>query len=73
MQFPSVTREQIINQPRASRPSAYGFTGRAFPLLAGIVGFASFLLTYWVARSNSPPDIRPFPETDILRPAIHYP
>lgn len=67
------TREQILQQNNVSRPEAYGFSGRAFPLLAFIIGFLSFVLTYTVARSKNPPDIRPFPYVDILRPAVHYP
>lgn len=72
MQTPSVTREQILFSQNA-RPSAYGFSGKAFPLLAAVVGFLSFILTYVVARAKSPPDVWPFPDTDILKPAIQYP
>ena len=56
-----------------SRPDAFGFSGRAFPLLAFILGFISYVGTYLAARSKNPPDVWPFPDTDILHPAIHYP
>lgn len=72
MQTLTTSREQMLfNQ--SMRPASYGFSGRAFPMLAGIIGFLSFILTYVVARSKSPPDVWPFPDTDILKPAIHYP
>jgi hypothetical protein len=67
------TRQQMFVQPTLQKQESYGFSGRAFPLLAFIIGFLSFVLTYVVARTNSPPDVWPFPYTDILHPAIHYP
>lgn len=67
------TRQQMFVGQTLQKQESYGFSGRAFPLLASIIGFLSFVLSYGVARNKSPPDVWPFPYTDILHPAIHYP
>lgn len=57
----------------AGKKGYYGFKGRAFPLLGFIVGLGSILWTYYVAVTKSPPDVKPFPQTDITHTAIHFP
>ena len=69
----NMTREEMMSQRQPNRPSAFGFKGRAFPLLSFILGVISYIGTYMVARSRNPPDVYPFPDTDILHTAIHYP
>lgn len=49
------------------------FKGRVFPLLAFLTGFGSIIWTYYVAVSKSPPDVKPFPWTDITHTGIHFP
>ena len=44
-----------------------------FPLFGAIVGFVSIWATYYVARDKTPPDVKPFPWTDITHCAIHFP
>jgi hypothetical protein len=68
---PEVSRQEMMHGE--NKPEAYGFSGRAFPLLAFILGMVSYLVTYLVAVHRSPPDVWPFPDTDTLHPAIHYP
>lgn len=50
-----------------------GFDGRNFPLLGFIVAVVSIVWTYEVAVSKTPPDVKPFPWTDITHTAIHFP
>ena len=69
---PTMTREDMLPQ-QVSRPNAFGFKGRAFPLLSFILGIIGYLGTYLVAVNKNPPDVYPFPGTDLLHPAIHYP
>ena len=73
----------IVNFPRQETNSEQmpeveegpymAFKGRVFPLLAFIVGFGSIVWTYQVAVGKSPPDVKPFPWTDITHTGIHYP
>lgn len=44
-----------------------------FALLAFLLGFISYTLSYAVAAHKHPPDVWPFPDTDILHTAIHWP
>jgi len=68
-----------LQQPHTSfiqyenRPTAFGFKGRLFALLAFLLGFISYTFTYLVAANKHPPDVWPFPDTDILHTAIHWP
>lgn len=57
----------------SNRPTAFGFKGRMFPLLAFLLGFISYTFSYLVAANKHPPDVWPFPDTDILHTAIHWP
>ena len=50
-----------------------GFDGRIFPLLGFIVSVVSIVWTYEVAVNKTPPDVKPFPWTDITHTAIHFP
>lgn len=50
-----------------------GFSGRVFPLLGFLVGLVTIVWTYLVAVSKSPPDVKPFPWTDITHTAIQFP
>ena len=63
----------MLGNTEVNKPSAFGFKGRAFPLIAFILGIVSYIGTYLVARNRNPPDVWPFPDTDILHTAIHYP
>lgn len=61
-------------QPRDVDANTYmGFNGRMFPLLGFTISVVSILWTYQVAVSKSPPDVKPFPWTDITHTAIHFP
>jgi hypothetical protein len=44
-----------------------------FPLLGSSIATISILWTYYVAVTKSPPDVKPFPQTDITHTAIHFP
>lgn len=49
------------------------FNAKVFPLLGFLLGLGGILWTYYVAVSKSPPDVKPFPWTDITHTAIHFP
>jgi hypothetical protein len=51
----------------------YGFKSSAFPLVGAIVATFTIFATYFVARDKDPPDVDPFPKTDITHTAIKYP
>ena len=51
----------------------YGFKARMFPLIGFIVATISIGGAYYVARSQSPPDVPPFPQTDITHTGIKFP
>ncbi len=42
-------------------------------MLGFLVGAISIVWTYEVAVNKSPPDVKPFPYTDITHTAIHFP
>jgi len=65
--------QEIMLDPEGGKKGFYGFKARAFPLLGFIIGLGSILWTYYVAVSKSPPDVKPFPWTDITHTAIHFP
>lgn len=44
-----------------------------FPFLAGIIGMFGILSSYYIARSKNPPDVAPFPYTDITHCGIKFP
>lgn len=44
-----------------------------FPLLGAITGGVSIIWTYEVAVNKNPPDVKPFPWTDITHTGIHFP
>jgi hypothetical protein len=69
----SMEREELSANLNGGKKGYYGFKGRAFPLLGFIVGLGSIMWTYYVAVSKSPPDVKPFPWTDITHTAIHFP
>jgi hypothetical protein len=72
MEMQNMTRQDILERD-GTKPNAFGFKGRMFPLLAVVLGLIGYLGTYLVAVNRSPPDVYPFPNTDILHTAIHYP
>jgi hypothetical protein len=37
------------------------------------VGLVSIIWTYYIAITNNPPDVDPFPWCDITHTAIHFP
>ncbi len=69
----SSEREELSTNLNGGKKGYYGFKGRAFPLLGFIVGLGSIMWTYYVAVTKSPPDVKPFPQTDITHTAIHFP
>lgn len=69
----SMEHENLSDGLNGGKKGYYGFKGRAFPLLGFIVGLGSIMWTYEVAVTNKPPDVKPFPWTDITHTAIHYP
>ena len=54
-------------------PGQYGFKGRIFPLLGFVVGVIAVFGSYYVAIKKSPPDVKPFPKTDITHTGIKFP
>jgi hypothetical protein len=56
-----------------STTKTFGFRGEMFPFLAGFVGVLSIGSSYYLARSKSPPDVDPFPKTDITHCGINFP
>jgi hypothetical protein len=44
-----------------------------FPLIGAIVSFVTIIWTYEVAVNKNPPDVKPFPQTDITHTAIKFP
>jgi hypothetical protein len=65
--------QEIMIDADGGKKGYYGFKGRVFPLLGCIIGLGSILWTYYVAVTNSPPDVKPFPQDDITHTAIHFP
>ena len=68
-------RERVINDEESDENNAgeYGFKGRMFPLLGFIIGIVAVFGSYYVARHKSPPDVHPFPQTDITHSGIKFP
>ena len=74
MNYPEQSEREMNNQIREVNEGPYmAFKGRNFPLLAFIVGFGSIIWTYYVAVTKNPPDVKPFPWTDITHTGIHFP
>lgn len=69
----AMERTELSESFNGGKKGYYGFKGRAFPLLGVIIGLGSLLWTYYVAVTKSPPDVKPFPWTDITHTAIHFP
>lgn len=44
-----------------------------FPLVGAIASFVTIIWTYEIAINKNPPDIDPFPKTDITHTAIKFP
>lgn len=55
------------------RGGQYGFKARVFPLIGFIVAMVSIGGAYYVARSKTPPDVPPFPQTDITHTGLKFP
>lgn len=65
------SRQSLNNE--VNRAPYIGFKGRMFPLIGSVVGSVGILLSYYIAVTNNPPDVKPFPWTDITHCGIHFP
>ena len=52
---------------------AVGIKASIFPYAAGVISIITIWGSYLIARSKSPPDVDPFPNTDITHCGIHPP
>jgi hypothetical protein len=68
----NIQNNETLSPPN-SKQGMFGFKARMFPLLGGIVSTLTVLWTYYVARHKNPPDVPPFPKTDITHTAIKFP
>jgi hypothetical protein len=51
----------------------FGLQARVFALLTFVVGITAIFLSYFLAISQSPPDIKPFPQADLLHIGLRLP